>query len=210
MEYRVKATNIEKSYGGKRVLGPVSLTVGAGELLAVRGPNGAGKSTLLAILAGVLRPDQGAVELSPEARGAVGYVPQELSLYESLTAAENLRFWGIAAGMPGGAVKARTGWLLGQLGLEEKAGSPVLALSGGMKRRLHLASALMTTPGLLVLDEPTVGADPESAELILKLLRHMCALGTPVVMATHEARDMRFSDRVLALDGGLIAGEVYQ
>ncbi len=204
MEYAARCGDIVKSYGRRRVLGPVSLEVRAGELAALRGPNGAGKSTLLAVLAGVLRPDGGTVERC----GPVGYVPQELSLYESLTAGENLRFWGLAAGMPDWAIRARVRWLLERLGLEDRAGAQVSALSGGMKRRLHLASALMVTPDLLLLDEPTVGADGDSAELILALLRHVCSLGTAVLMATHEERDLAACHRVIGLEAGRLTGEV--
>lgn len=199
--------DIEKSYGGRRVLGPVRLEVRSGELLVLRGPNGAGKSTLLSILAGVTRPDAGERRIDPSVRDRVSLVPQELSLYEALTCAENLKFWGLACGLPPRAIRARTAWLLRELGLEEKLRAPAGSLSGGMKRRLHLATALMDTPGLLLLDEPTVGADDGSAAAIAHMLRHFKAQGTAIVMATHLPRDLEGADRAVTLKDGLIVKE---
>lgn len=199
--------NAEKSFGKQHVLGPVSLDVYPGELLMIRGRNGAGKSTLLSVLAGVTRPDAGERNIAPAVRGRVALVPQELSLYETLTCEENLKFWGLASGLPPRAIRARTRWLLRELGLEDKGREPAGSLSGGMKRRLHLATALMDTPGLLLLDEPTVGADENSAAAILHMLRHFKAQGTAIVMVTHLPRDLEEADRVVTLEGGLIAGE---
>ena len=108
-------------------LGPVDLEVRAGEILGVRGPNGAGKSTLLSLMAGALRPDRGECVQDPDIRGRVGYVPQDLSLYQTLTAADNLRFWGLACGLPSRAISARSRWLLDRLDLTEKARQPVSA-----------------------------------------------------------------------------------
>lgn len=179
-------------------LGPISLSVSGGEILGIRGPNGAGKSTLLGVLAGVLRPSGG--ERSCACR--VGYVPQELSLYSALTAAENLRFWGLAQGLPGKIAPARARRLLGELELSDK-GKPVSALSGGMKRRLHLATALMATPELLLLDEPTVGADDPSAALILALLERLAGQGCGIVLTSHRAGELeQVCSRILTLEAG--------
>ncbi len=198
--------NVQKSYGGTRVLGPVTMSVSPGELVALRGPNGAGKSTLMELMAGVTRPDAGVCTRSARALEATGYVPQELSLYEGLSALDNLKFWGLALGLPPKAFKARSRWLLERLGLSDRGRSPVSALSGGMKRRLHLASALMLTPALLLLDEPTVGADAESCEVILDLLAHLKSLGTGVVLISHREEDLERADRVVTLEGGRITG----
>lgn len=184
-------------------LGPISLAVRQGEVLGVRGPNGAGKSTLLGILAGVLRPDGGKISYAAGVRGQIGYVPQELSLYESLSGLENLRFWALAWGLPGKAIPVRSRWLLEKLELAEKGREPVSAYSGGMKRRLHLASALMVTPKLLLLDEPTAGADTHSAELILSLLEQISAQGCGVVLTSHRAGELeRSCGRMLTLREG--------
>lgn len=180
-------------------LGPISLSVAGGEILGVRGPNGAGKSTLLGLLAGVLRPSGG--ERSCACR--VGYVPQELSLYSALTAAENLRFWGLAQGLPGKITSVRARWLLGELELSDKGDALVSALSGGMKRRLHLATALMATPELLLLDEPTVGADDHSAALILALLGRLAGQGCGIVLTSHRAGELKQTcSRILTLEAG--------
>lgn len=203
-------TQVEKRYAADSacVLGPLSLTVHAGEILGIRGRNGAGKSTLLSILAGVLSPSAGQRVLSPRAEGHVGYVPQELSLYTSLTGLENLKFWGLAGGLPSKAIAARSRWLLEQLDLRGKGRQAVRAYSGGMKRRLHLATALMDTPALLLLDEPTVGADQYSARLILDMLRHLRGLGCGIVLISHQAGELEsVCDRILTLENGLPASQ---
>lgn len=197
--------NAEKRYRRREApaLGPLSLRVYQGEVLGVRGPNGAGKSTLLGLLAGVLRPDGGMIQYAPGVRGHIGYVPQELSLYSGLTGLENLRFWALACGLPRGAARPRSLWLLRQLGLEEKGAQPVSAYSGGMKRRLHLATALMATPRLLLLDEPTAGADDDSAALILRLIAHMRGQGCGIVLTSHRAGELETAcGRVLTLRDG--------
>lgn len=198
-------TGVEKRYARRAApaLGPLTLTVRAGEILGIRGPNGAGKSTLLGLLAGTLRPDGGEITWAEGVRGRIGYVPQELSLYSGLTGLENLRFWAKASGLPGKAVPARSRWLLEKLELTEKGGERVSAYSGGMKRRLHLASALMATPRLLLLDEPTAGADDRSAELILDLIEHMRGQGCGVVLTSHRAGELeRACGRLLELRAG--------
>lgn len=184
-------------------LGPISLSVSGGELLGIRGPNGAGKSTLLGILAGVLRPSGG----ERSCTGRVGYVPQELSLYSALTGVENLRFWGLAQGLPGKTASVRARWLLGELELSGKGDAPVSALSGGMKRRLHLATALMSTPELLLLDEPTVGADDSSAALILALLKRLADQGCGIVLTSHRAGELESCSRILTLEAGKLVRE---
>lgn len=185
-------------------LGPISLSAAGGEILGVRGPNGAGKSTLLGVMAGVLRPSGG--ERSCACR--VGYVPQELSLYSALTGVENLRFWGLAQGLPGKIASVRARWLLKELELSDKGDAPVSALSGGMKRRLHLATALMSTPELLLLDEPTVGADDHSAALILALLGRLAGQGCGIVLTSHRAGELeQVCSRILTLEAGKLVRE---
>ena len=151
----------------------------------------------------MLRPDRGEIVWGEGVRGRIGYVPQELSLYSGLTGLENLRFWAKACGLPGRAVPARSRWLLERLELTEKGSELVSAYSGGMKRRLHLASALMVTPRLLLLDEPTAGADERSAELILDLIGHMRGQGCGVVLTSHRAGELeRACGRLLTLEAG--------
>lgn len=201
------AENLTKSFGGRRgyALGPVSFTVHAGEIVGLRGENGAGKSTLLSLLAGIQKPDSGTVRYASRENGAVAYVPQELSLYEALSGNANLKFYGLAAGLPFRAIRVRRRWLLKELGLSDKARVKVSAYSGGMKRRLHLASALMVTPSLLLLDEPTVGADTQSVENILHLISHLKTLQCGVVLVTHSDAELQsVSDRIITLQNGKI------
>ena len=189
-------------------LGPVTLEVRPGEILGIRGPNGAGKSTLLALLAGSQRPDQGICVRSGQVLGHIGYVPQDLSLYHTLTGLDNLKFWGLASGLPRRAIAARSRWLLERLDLSARGKDPVSAYSGGMQRRLHLATALMATPRLLLLDEPTVGADEHSAGLILSMLKHLQGMGCAVVLISHFPGELeRVCSRILTLEGGLIVKE---
>jgi ABC-2 type transport system ATP-binding protein len=197
-------TGVEKGFTAHSapVVGPLSVEVRAGEILGIRGPNGAGKSTLMALMAGVLKPDAGLIVYGPDVKKQIAYVPQELSLYSSMTGMENLRFWGYAAGLTGKIIKTRSLWLLEQLGLSDKANAPVKTYSGGMKRRLHLASALMVTPKLLLLDEPTVGADEPSRETILAMLRHLKIRGCGIVLITHQLQDLEVCDRIVTLEHG--------
>jgi len=196
-----------KSYGAVQALGPVSMTLYPGEFVGLRGDNGAGKSTLLKLLAGLFAPDSGSRVISPELKGLISYVPQDVALYETMTATENLRFWGMAYGLPAGAVKARANWLLERLELTEKANVPAGACSGGTLRRLHLASGLMVTPKLLLLDEPTVGADPHSAQLILSLLEHFHRQGCAIVMVSHRPGELeQAATHVITLKAGRIEG----
>lgn len=201
-------TGVEKHYGSTLVLGPVTLSLPAGEILGIQGPNGAGKSTLLDVMAGVLKPDRGRCIYDASVRGRIGYVPQELSLYGALSGMENLRFWGLACGLPRRAAEARGRWLLERLALADRASQPVYAYSGGMKRRLHLATALMTTPAMLLLDEPTVGADGASVELILDMLRHLHGMGCGIALTSHHAGELeRICTRIAVLrDGRLTEG----
>ena len=185
------------------VLGPVSMTVSAGEIVGIRGANGAGKSTLLNVIAGVYAPDAGSITYAKGVRGATGFVPQELTLYETLTGNENLTFYGIAQGLPRKAIRVRRAWLLKELLLSDKAKTRVQSYSGGMKRRLHLATALMVTPRLLLLDEPTVGADEQSVSVILHLIQHLKTLGCGIILVSHREGDLEsVCDRVLFLDKG--------
>ena len=168
--------NITKAYGTRfskekrRVLGPVSLCIRKGEAVGITGENGAGKSTLLSVAAGIERQDAGKIELAPLGRGQLGYVPQEIALYPALTGMQNLRFFASAAGLYGRRRTIRCRYLLEKVNLADKADKPVSTYSGGMQRRLNLACALVGDVKLLLLDEPTVGADENSTEIILNTI----------------------------------------
>ncbi|MBR6006130.1 MAG: ABC transporter ATP-binding protein [Clostridia bacterium] len=201
----IKFADIEKTYGSERVLGPLSLEVMPGEIVGVIGDNGAGKSTLLRIAAGVELPDGGQViraELKP---GELGYVPQELALYQSLTGRQNLNYWATAVGLGGKAKKQRCDELLELVNLQDKAKKPVSSYSGGMKRRMNLACALVGNVRLLLLDEPTVGADVPSTELMLAALMKLKADGCAVILVSHHMDEiLRVSDRTVRLEAGKI------
>ena len=191
--------------GGRAVLKGLSLSFHKGEILGIRGENGAGKSTLLKALAGLLPYAEGEIVFAPKVQKELSYLPQDLSLYESLTAMENLYFYGKIQGLPKKVTFTRASWLLRELGLEEKAGERLSALSGGMKRRVHLASALMKRPAILLLDEPTVGCDNESYERILSLLRKMKAQGTAMLLISHGRGELEeMADRIVYLEDGKI------
>ena len=191
--------------GGRAVLKGLSLSFHRGEILGIRGENGAGKSTLLKALAGLLPYGEGEIRFAPTVQKELSYLPQDLSLYESLTAMENLYFYGKIQGLPKKVIFTRANWLLRELGLEEKAGERLSALSGGMKRRVHLASALMKRPAILLLDEPTVGCDNESYERILSLLRKMKAQGTAMLLISHGRGELEeMADRIVYLEDGKI------
>ena len=191
--------------GGRAVLKGLSLSFHKGESLGIRGENGAGKSTLLKALAGLLPYGEGEIRFAPKVQKELSYLPQDLSLYESLTVMENLYFYGKIQGLPKKVIFTRANWLLRELGLEEKAGERLSALSGGMKRRVHLASALMKRPAILLLDEPTVGCDNESYERILSLLRKMKAQGTAMLLISHGRGELEeMADRIVYLEDGKI------
>ena len=199
----IRLNAVEKWYGSNRVLGPVSLSISAGEVLGVFGSNGSGKSTLLSILAGVLAPDLGSVVRADCLKGAVGYVPQDIALYPTLSVWDNLRFWADVYGLPPRAARARIRWLLQLMQLEDKARARVENCSGGMKRRVNLACAMVITPRILLLDEPSVGTDAESAQIVLSTVERLSQGGTAVVMNTHVKQELeRVSDRILLLQAG--------
>ena len=202
--------NIVKSYDKKAasIFEPLNLSLYENEIIGIKGSNGAGKSTLLKIIAGVVQPDQGNCTYSENVRKKISYVPQEMSLYQTMTGFENLKFWGIAQGLPAKAIKIRSNWLLSQLQLAEQGNKKVSTYSGGMKRRLHLGTALMATPKLLLLDEPTVGADMESMNMIRELLVHFRNIGCGIVLVSHQEGELeKICDRVLILEKGVLTIE---
>lgn len=205
----LRLTNVIKRFGKEQAgVGPISLQLFAGEGIALCGQNGAGKSTLLKLMAGIWSPDQGSCWRSPELTGQISYVPQDIALYDSLTGLENLAFWGRVYGLPSKVIRVRSHWLLEQLKLTDKAKHKVQTYSGGMRRRLHLATALMITPRLLLLDEPTVGADVESVQLILKLLQHVRQQGCSLVFISHQLGEMeQICTRALTLQQGILCEE---
>src|SRR5205823_2271849 len=177
-----------KRYGRRLAVDGVDRRVGAGECYGVLGPNGAGKTTVISMVCGLARPDAGTVTIGgvtlrrsrPTPSPLIGYVPQEVALYDDLTATENLRFFGRLAGLRAAALDRRVGEVLALVGLTGRAGDRVSAYSGGMKRRLNIAVGLVHEPRLLVLDEPTVGVDPQSRNAILETVGGLARHGMSV------------------------------
>jgi len=212
----LSVNQLVKSYGARRAVDGVSFKVLAGQTVGLLGPNGAGKSTIVAMLCGLLRPDAGEVFLggAPVTVGAaavkrrIGVVPQDLALYEDLSARENLRLFGALYGLKGRALDARIGHVLGQVNLLDRAGDKPLTFSGGMKRRLNIASALMHDPELLVLDEPTVGVDPQSRNAIFDTLQALQAQGRALIYTSHYMEEVeRLADHIVIIDHGKVLAD---
>lgn len=199
--------NVQKRYDKNKpfVLNNVNLTVNSGDIVGIKGYNGAGKSTLLSIIAKCEKYDAGKISYADTVEDKIAYVMQDISLYDDLTGMENLKFWGLALGMPGEQIKIRSRYLIKRVGLLDKADEPLSSYSGGMKRRLHLASALMQTPKLLLLDEATVGADDFSAEIITDIIKELAQKGCGIVMSSHLLGELdRVCTRIVTLDNGIL------
>jgi ABC-2 type transport system ATP-binding protein len=206
----LRLDDLHRSFGSTVAVDGLSLEVASGEVLGLLGPNGAGKSTTIGMIAGLLRPDRGAVVIDgrggpedPEIRRLLGLAPQSLALYDSLTATENLRLFAELYDLRGSSGRERARELLVSVGLDGRADERVAVYSGGMKRRLNLAAALLHRPRLLLLDEPTVGVDPQSRSSIIELIRTIAAAGTSVIYSTHYMEEaQRICDRVAIIDHG--------
>ena len=203
-----------KDFGSRTAVGTVDLEVVRGECLGLLGPNGAGKTTTISMACGVVTPTRGAVaiggtDLATDPRAAkrkLGLVPQDLALYDELSAIQNLRYFGALYGLAGGALAEHVDWALGVVGLRDRAIDHVKTYSGGMKRRLNIAAGLVHKPELLILDEPTVGVDPQSRNHIFETVRALRADGMTVVYTSHYMEEVEaLCDRVAIMDGGAIA-----
>jgi ABC-2 type transport system ATP-binding protein len=198
-----------KSFGTTRALDGLSLALGEGELLGLLGPNGAGKTTLIRAIAGRVRLNGGTISLyghtlEPEKpRRDLGVVPQENALYPLLSARENLETFGKLNGIDGKHLRERIAWALEWSGLADRATSLVRTFSGGMKRRLNLACGVLHEPKLVLLDEPTVGVDPQSRESIYDMLGALRARGTSLLLTTHYLEEAEARcERIVVIDHG--------
>jgi ABC-2 type transport system ATP-binding protein len=214
--HALSCKGLRKTYGDRAAVDGVGFHVAAGEAYGLLGPNGAGKTTTIGMLLGLVRPDAGQVSIfgrdlageSRDARRLVGYVPQEIALYPELTARQNLRFFCRLYGLRRAEHKARIAAVLGIVGLSERADERIAIYSGGMRRRINIAAALLHEPALLVLDEPTVGVDAQSRTAILDSLRSLAAEGMAVVYTSHYMNEVeQLCDRVGIIDGGRIVAE---
>ncbi len=201
--------NICVSYGSESVLKDVSLSLRRGEILGIRGENGAGKTTMMRLMAGLIRPDAGVRAAHPSLKNRICYVPQEISLYPTLTGKQNLSFWAEIYGLRGKSKQMRIQYLLKLMNLESKANKRVETYSGGMKRRLNMAASLVIIPALLLLDEPTVGADMRSIDFMMDTVRRMKENGCSVVIISHSDMDLEsLSDRIMTLQNGAVIEEI--
>ncbi len=207
---------LRKAYGSLVAVDGVSFAVAAGEIFGLLGPNGAGKTTTLHMICGILRPDDGWVKIDGQdiwrepqsVKSKLGVVPQEIAVYEDLTARDNLEFWASLYGLSGAQRKSRVDAALERVGLIDRAAAKVSTMSGGMKRRLNLAMGLLHQPRLLLLDEPTVGIDPQARHNILGVIREVAAQGTTILYTTHymeEAQEL--CQRIAIVDHGKILAQ---
>lgn len=206
----IRIEGLSKSYGPIRAVDGVSFEVREGETLGLLGPNGAGKSTTIGVIVGAIRPDAGSVRIGGD-RGAnalavrkgIGVAPQSLALYDDLTAAENLAFFGKIYGLAGRRLSERVDWALDFAGLDDRRASRVSTFSGGMKRRLNMAVALVHDPVVVVFDEPTVGIDPQSRNHIFECIERLKKDGRTILYTTHYMEEaQRLCDRVAIMDHG--------
>lgn len=209
--HAIEVQSLSKSFGDLHAVCSVSFNVAPGEIFSLLGPNGAGKTTTISMLSCLLRPDDGealvlghSIQNDPAGvKKALGVVPQEIALYEDLTARENLTFWGKMYGLRGAALKQRVAEALELIGLEGRANDRVEKYSGGMKRRVNIAVALLHKPQVIYMDEPTVGIDPQSRRNILDSVLNLKNQGMTVLYTTHymeEAEEL--SDHVAIMDHG--------
>jgi ABC-2 type transport system ATP-binding protein len=212
----LSCTGLRKRYGDLQAVDGVSFEVDEGETYGLLGPNGAGKTTTISIIAGLLRPDDGEVHVlgqrltprSAAAKSAIGLVPQELAIYPDLTARENLRFFGRLHGLVRDELGARIDEVLEVTGLTDRSDDRADEFSGGMKRRLNIGIGLLHHPRLLILDEPTVGVDPQSRNAILESVEQLATAGMAVLYTTHYMEEAeRLCDRLAIVDQGRIVGE---
>ncbi|MBN1972905.1 MAG: ABC transporter ATP-binding protein [Sedimentisphaerales bacterium] len=208
----IDVQNLNKKYGNTTALDDVSFNVGKGQTFGLLGPNGAGKTTAIKLLCGLIRPDSGIVSLNGktdptliEVRRSLGVVPQSLAIYEELSAEENLHFWGRIYGIRGRKLREKTADCLKIAGLLKRRKEKVSKYSGGMKRRLNMVCSFLHEPSILLLDEPTVGVDPQSRNLIFDTIEAMKKEGRTIIYTTHYMEEaQRLCDKIAILDHGKI------
>ena len=212
----LRVQGLFKAFAAIRAVDSVSFEVRPGEIYGLLGPNGAGKTTTISMISGLLKPDSGEVSVAgtpfwsdpQKAKRIMGVVPQDLAIYEELTGRENLEFWGRMAGLSSSDAKSRATELLEALTLTDRAKDAVKNYSGGMKRRINLGCALLHRPKLLLLDEPTVGIDPQARLNILEFIRNLRASGTAILYTTHYLEEAEtLCQRIGIIDHGRLLAE---
>jgi len=211
----IEISNLTKRYrpADQLAVDGLNLNIRQGEIFGLLGPNGAGKTTTISILCTHLQPTSGKIKINGKEifsnqlaiRKEIGFVPQDIALYEQLTAKENLLFFGNMFGMHGKELKSKIDYWLNAFGLEEKAGKRIKTFSGGMKRRVNLIAALLHEPKILFLDEPTVGIDVQSKNVIIDYLKEVNKKGTTIIYTSHHMDEAEhFCSRIAIIDYGKI------
>ena len=212
----LNVNNLRKSFGTLVAVSDVSFSLAGGQILGLLGPNGAGKTTTVSMIAGLLTPDRGEVLIAGHqlagdtdpAKRRIGLVPQDLALYDELSARDNLRFFGALYTLTGRALDEAIARALTLVGLADRARDAVKTFSGGMKRRLNLAAGLLHDPDILLLDEPTVGVDPQSRNAIFENLETLKAQGKALLYTTHYMEEVeRLADRIVIVDHGAVVAD---
>jgi ABC-2 type transport system ATP-binding protein len=208
--------HLRKSFASLVAVEDVSFAVERGRLVGLLGPNGAGKTTTVSMIAGLLTPDRGEVlvggsplagDTDPKKR-QIGLVPQDLALYDELSARDNLQFFGALYGLSGTALDTAIAATLELVGLADRVNDRVASYSGGMKRRLNLAAGLLHDPDILLLDEPTVGVDPQSRNAIFDNLELLKRRGKALLYTTHYMEEVeRLADRIVVMDHGRVIAD---
>ncbi|WP_315675063.1 ABC transporter ATP-binding protein [Clostridium sp. 19966] len=207
----LKLNNLIKKYNEKAVVSDISLEIEKGEVFGLLGPNGAGKSTTISMICGLLKPTSGSIYLNDidaiknpsSAKKLLGLVPQEIALYPTLTAKENLEFWGKMYNIRVSELKKRVSEVLNIVGLEDRKNDKIESYSGGMKRRINIAAALLHRPELLIMDEPTVGIDPQSRNHILESVKNLNKEGMTIIYTSHYMEEVEYlCSRIGIIDHG--------
>lgn len=211
--YAVEVQNLRKNFGEIKAVQGVDFVVQTGEIFSLLGPNGAGKSTTISMLSGLLRPDDGEARImghsirsdGEAAKAALGVVPQDIALYPDLSARENLDFWGKMYGLRGSQLQHRVDEVLNIIGLTERQKGRVGTFSGGMKRRVNIGVALLHRPQVIIMDEPTVGIDPQSRRHILDNVKELNQQGMTVLYTTHYMEEAaELSHHIAIVDQGKV------
>ncbi|WP_106769807.1 ABC transporter ATP-binding protein [Paenibacillus faecalis] len=211
----IKVDGLVKKYNEKTAVAGITLSIEKGELFGLLGPNGAGKSTTISMLAGLVKPTSGSIHINGadiskhpiEGKKRIGLVPQEIALYPTLSAVDNLRFWGRMYGVTGKRLKERVTEVLRIVNLEDRKNQIIKSYSGGMQRRINIAAALIHEPEILIMDEPTVGIDPQSRNYILETVKELNGAGITVIYTSHYMEEVEFLCTKIAIvdDGKIIA-----
>jgi ABC-2 type transport system ATP-binding protein len=212
----INVDNVSKNYGALRAVDGLTISIESGAAFGLLGPNGAGKSTTISMLSGLFPPDTGNINIGGydlwqepmAARRLMGIVPQDVALYPALSALENVAFFGRLHGLAGAPLRKRCQEVLELVGLWDRAREPVKTYSGGMKRRINIAAGLVHSPKLLLLDEPTVGVDPQSRRAILDVIKELNGQGMTVLYTSHYMEEVSELCRYIAvMDKGRIIAQ---